>query len=156
MNQTELLNKLEQILEDAKAGIMSTIDQNGHPRMRWMTPATIKGRPGVLFTVTCPYFSKISHLKAHPEVEWMLQTRSLDQIINIKGKVNILDNPAIKAEILEAIGSRLTVFWSNHCDSSDFIVLETVIEEATYFLPMKGWKETISFHPEVPSKEIER
>jgi pyridoxamine 5'-phosphate oxidase len=78
-------------------------------------------------------------------VQWIFQTRSLDKIINVEGKVNLLDNPSIRSEVLEVVGPRLVAFWKINVDERDLLVLETVIEKATYYLPMKGTKETVIF-----------
>ncbi|MBD3308449.1 pyridoxamine 5'-phosphate oxidase family protein [candidate division KSB3 bacterium] len=145
MTQQEVMYTLEQILEDAKAGILATVDKDGKPRMRWMTPTVLRGRPNALFAVTSPEFGKIAQLDAHADVEWMIQTRALDQIVNLKGKINVLDNPAIRSEVMEYLAKRLTVFWRVNTERTDFIVLETVIEEGTVFRPMKGVKETVQF-----------
>ena len=145
MNQHEIMYKVEQILEDAHAGVLATIDDQGNPRMRWMTPAVIKGRPDVLFAVTSPDFQKVVQLNQHADVEWMIQTRALDQLVNLRGKINILDNPSIRSEVMEQLAKQLTVFWRVNTEKTDFIVLETIIEEATYFRPMKGYKETVRF-----------
>ncbi|MCP4402905.1 MAG: pyridoxamine 5'-phosphate oxidase family protein, partial [bacterium] len=78
-------------------------------------------------------------------VQWMIQTRALDRVINLKGKINVLENPSIRSEVMEHLGRQLTVFWRVNTEDTNFIVLETIIEEATYFRPMKGLKETITF-----------
>ena len=105
----------------------------------------IKGRPDVLFAITSSDFQKVVQLNAHADVEWMIQTRALDQIVNLKGKINVLDNPAIRSEVMEHLAKKLTVFWKVNPEKTDFIVLETIIEEATFFRPMKGYKETVRF-----------
>ena len=110
MNQNELMYKVEQILEDARAGVLATIDEQGNPRMRWMTPAVVRGRSGAMFAVTSPDFQKIVELNAHAEVQWMLQTRALDQVVNLKGKINVLENPSIRMEVMEHLAKQLTVF----------------------------------------------
>ncbi len=145
MDQHEIMYKIEQILEDSRTGILATIDADGKPRMRWMTPAILKGRPDVLFAVTSPDFAKITQLRSHPDVEWMIQSRALDRIVNVRGKINVLDNPSIRSEVMGHLGKRLTVFWKVNIEKTDFIVLETIIEEATYFRPMKGYKATVRF-----------
>lgn len=145
MTKHEVMYKVEQILETTHAGILATLDQDGKPRMRWMTPAILRERAGVLFAVTSPDFEKVMQLETHPEVEWMIQTRALDQIVNLRGKMNLLDNPSIRSEVMEHLGKQLTVFWRVNPEKTDFIVLETVIEEATFFRPMKGYKETVHF-----------
>ena len=145
MDQREIMYKVEQLLEDSKTGVLATIEKDGTPRMRWMTPIILKGRPDVLFAVTSPDFGKVLQLVMHPDVEWMIQTRSLNEVVNLRGKINVLDNPAIKSEVMEHLAKRLTVFWKVNTEKTDFIVLETIIKEATYFQPMKGHKETVQF-----------
>lgn len=145
MNQHEIMYKVGQILEDSRAGVLATIDEHGNPRMRWMTPAVVKGRPDVLFAVTSPDFHKVVQLNAHADAEWMIQTRALDQVVNLRGKINVLENPSIRSEIMEHLAKQLTVFWRVNTEKTDFIVLETIIEEVTYFRPMKGYKETVRF-----------
>ncbi len=145
MNQHEIMHKVEQILENSHTGVLATIDKDGNPRMRWMTPAVIKGRPDVLFTVASPDSEKVVQLDASAGVEWMIQTRALDQIVNLKGKVNILDNPSIRSEVMEHLAKKLSMYWKVNPEKTHFIVLETIIEEATFFLPMKGHKETVHF-----------
>ncbi len=76
-----------------------------------MTPALIKGRQDALFAITASGSPKVKDLIANSDVEWMLQSKALDQVVKLKGKIKILDNPVIKAEILEQIGSKLTTFW---------------------------------------------
>jgi len=145
MDQQELMYKVEQLLEDSKTGVLATLSQDGTPCMRWMTPTVLKGRTNALFAITSPDFGKVMQLTLHPDVEWMIQTRSLNQVVTLRGKINVLDNPSIKAEVMESLAKRLTVFWKVNTEKTDFIVLETVISEATYFQPMKGQREIIRF-----------
>jgi hypothetical protein len=51
----------------------------------------------------------------------------------------------MKAEVMEGIGRRLNVFWRVNKDPSKLVVLETVIEEAEYFEPMKSLVTRINF-----------
>ena len=148
MNNREMMRKIETVLEDAKAGILTTTDAQGHPHARWMTPVMLAEWPQNLFAVTAPDFPKIKQLAANNRVEWMLQTRALDQIINIRGVINVLDNPSLKAQVMESVGKKLAVFWKVNKDKTDFVILETVIDEACWFSPMKGLRETVVFRQE--------
>jgi general stress protein 26 len=145
MNQQELMNKLTVILEDSKAGILSTTDNEGKPHLRWMTPTLMRSRKGVIFSVTSLNANKVKQVSHNPNVAWIIQSRSLDQIITLHGKVNVLDNPSIKAEVLESVGDRLTMFWKINEDLNDFVVLETVIESAEYYRPMEIDVQHIKF-----------
>lgn len=144
MDLHEVLEKIELIIEDSKTAVLATTGADGKPHMRWMTPAVLKGKPGAIYAVTSPHFQKIAELEKDAGAEWLFQTRSVNKIMNVKGKINVIDNPSLKAEILEAVGKRLTMFWKVNNQDMDFVVLETVIEEATYFLPMTGQKETFA------------
>lgn len=145
MTIQEMMRKVEAVLEDSKAGILATVDADGRPHARWMTPVVLPQWPDSIFAVTSPQFPKVIQLDANRHVEWMIQTRSLDQVINVRGDMNVLDNPSLKAQVMEAIGRKLIVFWNINKLNTDFVILETVIDEACWSAPMKGHKEVVDF-----------
>lgn len=140
MDSKAMLDVLERILEKSHVAVMNTVDEEGRPRSRWMTPATIRGRQGFLYTVSAPHFDKIDQISKNGGVSWLFQTRALDEVLEVVGKAQVIDNPALKSEVLEAIGGHLTTFWRVNPDETELIVIETVIEEMTYLEPMKGEK----------------
>ena len=75
----------------------------------------------------------------------MFQTRLLDKVVTVNGLVNVVDNSAMKAEVVEGIGRRLNVFWRINTDASKLIVLETIVQEGSFFVPMKGTRELVTF-----------
>ena len=143
MTRHEIVEVLEMILNEAHTAVLATSDDEGRPRMRWMTPALIRGRTGAVFAVTSPGFTKVHDLLAHPEVEWLFQTPILDTIVTVRGKINVIDNPSLLAEVLEALGPFMRSFWKLKGEERDLVVLETIIEEATYYKPMKGLKQVV-------------
>ncbi len=145
MNKAAFTSLLAAIIEDAKTAVMATVDKESHPHMRWMTPTLLAGRPGAIYAVTSPDFRKVGHLAENPRASWIFQTKLLSRVITVSGPVNVVDNSAMKAEVLEGIGRRLNVFWRVNEDPSKLVVLETVIEEAEYFEPMKNVRERINF-----------
>ena len=145
MDKRQLMNRVEEILEDAKGAVLATVDEEGRPLVRWMTPTVLKRREGCLYAVTTPKTRKLVNLDSQPVVEWMIQTRALTEVVNLRGIMRAVDNPALKTEVMEALGSWLTVFWKINPDKTEFLVTETMIREGTYFRPMKGEKVTIQF-----------
>ncbi len=145
MTQKEIMDSVASILQSVRAAVLATVDQSGRPRTRWMMPALLPGHDGAIYAVTSPHFSKVHDLQLHPQAEWMVQTLSLNQVVNLRGRITIVDTPSLKARIMEAIGNRLHAYWKLSSEETDFLILETVIMEATYYLPMKGTKETITF-----------
>jgi general stress protein 26 len=138
MEKHELLEILEKIIDESKTAVLATVDEAGRPHMRWMMPALLRGRAGAIYTVTAPGTPKIRHLAEHPEVEWMLQSRSLDRILTIRGRAQVVDAPSIKREVLEAVGRRLAAFWRYNEDPAQLVIIETVAETACYYQPMKA------------------
>ena len=143
MEKNEILSLIESLVDDSQVAVLATVDPDGKPSMRWMTPAIISGRPASLFAITSPNFRKVMHIEKNADVEWMIQTRDLNRVVNITGRVNVVDNPSLKSEVLESIGKRLEVFWRVN-RKTDFLVLETVITEATFFRPLERKKEIVS------------
>ena len=145
MDARELMGRVERILASARTAALATVDEAGRPHVRWMTPTVLKGRPGALYAVTSPHLAKVVQLAGNSQVEWMIQTAALNEVVHLRGRINVVDNPSLKAEIAEAIGGRLTAFWKVSAEHTDFVVLETAVEEGVYFLPMKGSREIVSF-----------
>ncbi len=145
MDSKSFTATLESILDNAKTAILATVDSEGKPHTRWMTPAILRDRPGAIYAVTSPDFAKISQLESNPNAQWMFQTKMIDKIATVNGRINVIDNSAMKSEVIEGIGRRLTVFWRVNTDATKLVVLETVMEEGVYFEPMNAKKETITF-----------
>jgi len=135
MEAREMLNILDRLLEDVKVAVLSNIGEDGSPVIRWMSPALVRGREGFLYAVTSPKFPKTAALKKNPKVMWMIQSKALDEVINIKGTMQVLENPSLKSMVIEAIGGKLQVFWSMNPDESELVVLETEIESIDYAKP---------------------
>lgn len=140
-----MLHVMERVLEDGGAAVLATIDADGRPHVRWMTPAVVRGRDGFLYAVTAPDFPKTADVAGNAAVEWMIQTKSLSEVVTVRGSMAVVDNAAAKAEVLEAIGGRLGVFWKLNSDESQVVVLETEISEIALLKPVSGERSTARF-----------
>jgi len=145
MTQNDVMNELDVIIDEAKTAVLATADASGSPRMRWMTPTLLKDRKYAIYAITSKAFDKTGQIEENSSVEWMFQTPQLDRVVNITGRVNLMDNPSLRSEVLEAIGARLGAFWKLKSDESSLLVLETLIESARYFNPMQGVRVDIDF-----------
>ncbi|MBN1306456.1 MAG: pyridoxamine 5'-phosphate oxidase family protein [Chitinispirillaceae bacterium] len=147
MTEHQIVEAMEQILSQVKTGVLATVNKEGYPEARWMTPVFLQEEPRCIYAVTSIHFNKIHDVAANPNASWMIQTRELNKIVNARGKINIIDNPELKSRVFETLSRRPTVLWKIASDPSDLIVLETVIEQAVYFQPTAGTKETVDFGP---------
>ncbi|MBW8017234.1 MAG: pyridoxamine 5'-phosphate oxidase family protein [Planctomycetes bacterium] len=152
MDQHEIINKIDSILEDAKAAVLATSDPQGKVHLRWMTPAVLKYQPDAIYCFTAAGSEKLKHISANNKVEWMVQTRDLREIVNIQGTVNVIDTPATKNELLEILSPRLSAFWKANANPEEFVILETKIRLVTYFEPMTAKQETVTFSEALESE----
>ena len=141
MGWMTLLDAVDRVLAQSKIAVLATVGPDGYPRMRWMTPAFVRGREGFLYAVTSPQFAKSAEVAGNPRVQWMLQTRRFDEVITLTGTMRVIDNPSVKAEVFEAIGGHLGTFWKLNPDQSQTVVLETAIERVRRLGPQSGTTE---------------
>lgn len=144
MDTRAMLNAMERVLEVSRIAILATVDADGRPHVRWMTPTVVRGRRGCLYAVTSPDFQKAVEADGNPAVEWLIQTKSLDEILTVRGQMSVVDDAAAKSEVLEAIGGDLAVFWKMNPDESNLVVLETAIDEIVQLKPMTGVRTVTS------------
>ena len=85
MEQSQIINKIEEILDDAQTGIMTTIDDQGKASLRWMTPAVLKYPAPAIYCFSVPKCEKLKHLAANNNVVWMIQRRDLKEIVKDRG-----------------------------------------------------------------------
>ncbi len=148
MHKHEVMGLVDTIIEENRVAVLATVDNSGVPHIRWMTPGCIHERPGTIFMVSASSLSKVEQIQNNPNAEIMVQSRALDKIINIRGKINLLNNPSICAETLECIGRNLHTFWNLNQPENELVVLELVIEKAVVYLPQKGSRIAVDFSGE--------
>ena len=145
MDSREVMKKVGAIIEAHGTGLLATVDEEGDPHVRWLTPTLLPDSPGAIYAITAPKFAKVLQVRAHRRVEWMFQTPTLHEVISVRGTINVVETPSLRAEVLEVLGPRLHTFWKLAHDARDLVVLETIVEEATHFLPMDGRKAVVRF-----------
>ncbi|MBP7096991.1 MAG: pyridoxamine 5'-phosphate oxidase family protein [Spirochaetia bacterium] len=133
-----LMERVADLLEVARVALLSTVDASGRPRARWMTPVTLPGLPGRIFSVSSPKFDKVAEIAANPAVSWSVQTAGLDVVAEARGDAWAVDDQKLKAGVLEAIGPRLEAFWHANPNPRDLVVLETEVDEIVLSYTLEG------------------
>lgn len=136
MEQQDIVTRVRDLLDAVHFGVLATVDLQGNPRQRWMSPVFLPRFPDRIFAVTSERFTKIKEILANPRVSWMIQAPGLDCIATVTGTCMVVRDPMLSAEVLERIGPYLQVFWKFSGDPRSLVVLETVIEKATFFEPL--------------------
>ena len=145
MDRHGVMRRLEELLDDAHTGLLATVDEQGRANLRWMIPVVLRSRPDHLFAFSCTGTRKVADIETNPRVTWLIQNRSITEVITLYGVMRGIDNPALKNEIFENVGARLESFWKMHCRLDEFVILETRLEKAVHYLPMKDQRAEVLF-----------
>lgn len=138
MKDESVMLKVKGLVDEVGVGIFTTINETGRPCSRWMTPVFMPRLPGALYAVTSKESRKAKHLASNPNVSWIFQSKALDKIATIAGTAGIVRDPNLSAEVIEAIGPHLEVFWTYMGDPKKLVVVETLIESVSWFRPLGG------------------
>jgi general stress protein 26 len=136
MEFSDLLGAALTLLGQSKFGILTTIDEEGFPRSRWMTPTTLGRANGAIYAVTAGSLAKARHIRANSKVEWGFQSRDLGTVVCMRGAARLIVDPLLAAEVLESIGPNLGVFWRINEDPKQLVVIETRILRISLFNSM--------------------
>lgn len=149
MNKSELIRLAEGILSESKTAVLATVDSDGSPRMRWMSPVFIRNFQNEIYAVTSTTFNKTGDINKNSNVQWMLQDKTLNTVITLNGQIRTVEDQSLKTEVLEIIGRQLQTFWTINSDPSSLVILETEITSGIVFYPVEGQKTKVSFTQEV-------
>lgn len=136
------LEVLHSLVMEVHVGLLISQGQDSYPDSRWMTVTLLEREPHCLYSVSIEGTRKVKEIKTQDKVSWSFQSPSLDRIVNVYGRAAVLDNPRLKAEILENLGSQLENFWKINPDPGKLVVIETYIEKAILYLPKENFMTT--------------
>ena len=146
MDTRELMERVSALLDAHGTGLLATVGRGrvrrtcaGSPRR---SCATGRGRSTPSRRRA---FAKVVQVRAHPGWSGCSRRRRWTRSSAVRGTINVVENPSLRAEVLEVLGPRLRTFWKLAHDARDLVVLETVVEEATQYLPMQGRKDVVRF-----------
>lgn len=136
------LEVLHSLVGEVHVGLLISQGQDSYPDSRWMTVTLLEREPHCLYSVSIAGTKKTQEITSQDKVSWSFQSPSLDRIVNVRGRASILDNPRLKAEILENLGSQLENFWKINPDPGKLVVIETYVKKATLYLPKENFMAT--------------
>ena len=145
MQNAEFLNELNTILERYGTGLFTTLNHEGFPVTRWMTPFFLKEWKNSLFTVSAVPSAKVEQIEARGEVSFLFQPPSREKIINLTGIARVDRNYALLAEALESLGGRMKTFWTVNNNPENLVVIETSLISGSIFYPFKSERYEVSF-----------
>jgi hypothetical protein len=153
MRYEQILDKALTLIGGGSPALFSTIGEGGFPHSRWMVPCAIPRLKGMIYAVTARGFTKTAEIEADDRVEWAFQAPDFSEVVTLRGRARLVEDPSFYAEVLKAIGPNLVVFWKVAKDPSSVRVVETEIVSASLLLPRSG--ERFSASASTPAEATE-
>lgn len=132
---------LKKLLNGAHAGILSTVDECGIPRSRWMATIAFDDFPR-FYTITAPTSRKIDEINNHPMVNWMFANEDMTFVVNLLGKARVMvrDVPAMKRIWKQFKDKSRAYFLGSGSEGVGFAIIETQVELVECTLPIRQVK----------------
>jgi pyridoxamine 5'-phosphate oxidase len=142
MDAKQFLQKLTSAAEQSKYAVLSTHSKGEELKARWMCPVFFN-RTDVVYAITLKRNEKSRDVKLKEQVHWLFQDTALVEVFSVCGHAVVIDNPSLKAQVIERLGPKLGVFWKGVDDTSDLVVIETTFTEGEYFNSQTLERETV-------------
>ena len=151
MEHSQIIDKIEDILDDVQTGILTTIDLEQNPSSMWMVPVILKYPTTAIYCFGKPNCQMLRHIAANNKVVWTIQRENCREIVKIQGTATIIDNQAVQAEMIDRIGPDCEKFFKDDTIVEETLVIETTIERVEYYVPVEGIVEAVIFsQPQQP------
>jgi general stress protein 26 len=148
MTKNKVMEIIQDCIENSRAAVLCIRRSQRASGHAMGDAGCVRERFDAIYIVSESHFSKVKQLTENPAATMMFQTVSLDKVITVYGKVNIITAPSIIAETLECVGKHLHAFWNLKHGKRDLVVIEFLIEHARFYHPLNGSMEIVSFGSE--------
>jgi len=123
-----------QLADGTRPGVLTTVDAEGVPRMRWMATLSLSEFPH-LYALTSPKSRKVEQIRANPKVSWMFTTEGSSMVVNLSGTATIVTDKTAVNRIWEMVEDKSNAYFLS-LDSNDGVtVIDTLIEDIECVAP---------------------
>lgn len=141
----DIIGLARKLINGSRAGILSTVDQDGRPELRWMSTLAFDQFP-VFCTLTAPDSRKVAQIEQHPDVNWLFFNDDRSMILNLIGKARVLNDTVTLKRVWQQVENKsLTYFLNQYGKAPGFVVIETVVETIECTTPKSALRFAI--HP---------
>lgn len=146
----DLAGLMRNLIDGQHPGLLTTVDERGHPRARWMATFAFERFPHI-HTLTSPDSRKLAQIAETPYVNWTFSNQDLSLILNLSGTARVVTDKMLIRRVWRQIQDKShAYFLNNFREKPGFVVLETTVTEIECCLPQSGfrWTEDVtSFRP---------
>jgi general stress protein 26 len=124
----DIVAMAKSVVDGHHPGILSTVDEEGNPAVRWMSTLSFEQFP-IFYTLTRPDSRKVGQIAKNPVVNWMFFNCNRTLILNLIGKAHVLtDAPTLNRVWKKVVDKSLSYFLDQYAKGPGFVVIETRVE----------------------------
>jgi len=134
----DVMNLARQLINGEHPGILCTIDDEGFPRMRWMSTLSFDDLP-VFYTLTSPKSRKVKEINRYHGVSWMFFNQDMSLVLNITGTAKVRSDAGILRRVWKQIRDFSHAYFLKNCDEGEgYVVIETHVKRIECNSPKNG------------------
>ncbi len=121
--------------EERSQAVLTTVDPDRRPHACWMA-VILDAAFDTLFAITSPDSRKVNNILQNPQVEWMLTSADLRELVYARGDVEIVLEPSQVFECWTQLPANSRPYFLRvHREGMAFMLLKTAIREFEYCVP---------------------
>jgi general stress protein 26 len=126
-SREQIVALARQLIKVCPIGVLTTIDEHGKPRARWMSTLSFDELP-IFHALTGPDSRKIAQIERHPDVNWMFCNENFTLVLNLIGPARVItDTPTLKRVWRQVEDKSHAYFLKQYAKGPGFAVIETTV-----------------------------
>ena len=134
----DIENIARELIDGHHPGVLTTVDEKGHPHCRWMATTSFEEFPAI-YSLTAPKSRKLAQIAKNPAVSWMFSNADLSIVVTLTGKADLITDTATTKRIWAAIADKShAYFLNNFTERPGVAVIRTMVEQIECCLPQSS------------------
>ncbi len=126
-DRSEILAEAVEVVNNARLGVLATVDENGVPQARWMTIGALVEGVRVIYTITREDSRKLAQIEKNPTVCWVFAEPDYRRGVTLYGRAYPDYSPMLRQKVWDQVADHHLLFCVQ-CEESELIVLTTIVD----------------------------
>ena len=132
--RSEILAQAVEIVNNARVGLLTTVDADSVPHARWMGIGALVEGVRVLYTVSRADARKVRQIEARPEVCWVFSEPGYRRIATLYGRAYPDHSPILRQKVWDHVFDRHLLYCLQR-EECELVVLATIVDRVELSWP---------------------
>ena len=134
LKRSEVLAQATEIVNNARVGLLTTVDPEGVPHARWMGVGALVQGVRVLYTISRADGRKIAQIENNAAVCWVFTEEKYRRVATLYGRAYPDHSPILRQKVWDQVFDRHLLYCLQR-DDCDLVVLTTLVDRVEVFHP---------------------